>query len=92
MQFYKQARDSKATSTLASAPGVARVLASRRSSIASSRTPRACRRAAHPVSDVELASRLSFFLWSSIPDQTLMNLAVAGRCASRACWPRKCAG
>ena len=35
--------------------------------------------AAHPVSDVELASRLSFFLWSSIPDQTLMNLAVAGK-------------
>ena len=35
--------------------------------------------AAHPVSDVELASRLSFFLWSSIPDQTLLNLAAAGR-------------
>ena len=35
--------------------------------------------AAHPVSDVELASRLSFFLWSSIPDETLLNLAVAGR-------------
>ena len=34
---------------------------------------------AHPVSDVELASRLSFFLWSSIPDQTLMDLAVAGK-------------
>jgi hypothetical protein len=31
------------------------------------------------VSDVELASRLSFFLWSSIPDQTLMDLAVAGK-------------
>ena len=28
------------------------------------------------VSDVELASRLSFFLWSSIPDAQLMNLAV----------------
>ena len=31
------------------------------------------------MSDVELASRLSFFLWSSIPDQTLMDLAVAGK-------------
>jgi hypothetical protein len=30
------------------------------------------------VSDVELASRLSFFLWSSIPDQKLMDLASAG--------------
>jgi len=35
--------------------------------------------AAHPVSDVELASRLSFFLWSSIPDEELLSLAEAGR-------------
>jgi hypothetical protein len=35
--------------------------------------------AAHPVSDVELASRLSFFLWSSTPDDTLLNLAEAGK-------------
>jgi mono/diheme cytochrome c family protein len=31
------------------------------------------------VSDVELASRLSFFLWSSVPDEELLNLAIAGR-------------
>lgn len=31
------------------------------------------------ISDVELASRLSFFLWSSIPDDTLLDLAEAGR-------------
>lgn len=31
------------------------------------------------VSDVELASRLSFALWSSIPDDTLLNLAIQGR-------------
>jgi hypothetical protein len=31
------------------------------------------------VSDVELASRLSFFLWSSIPDDTLLDLAARGR-------------
>jgi hypothetical protein len=31
------------------------------------------------ISDLELASRLSFFLWSSIPDQTLLDLAVANR-------------
>jgi mono/diheme cytochrome c family protein len=29
----------------------------------------------HRVSDVELASRLSFFLWSSIPDEELLALA-----------------
>ena len=33
----------------------------------------------HPVSDLELASRLSFFLWSSIPDDALLKLAEAGR-------------
>jgi len=32
----------------------------------------------HPVSDVELASRLSFFLWSSIPDDQLLKLADEG--------------
>jgi hypothetical protein len=31
------------------------------------------------VTDVELASRLSFFLWSSIPDDELLDLAVARR-------------
>ena len=31
--------------------------------------------AAHRISDVELASRLSFFLWSSIPDDELISLA-----------------
>ena len=35
--------------------------------------------AAHPVSDVELASRLSFFLWSSIPDEELLALAEKGK-------------
>ncbi len=30
------------------------------------------------VSDLELASRLSFFLWSSIPDDPLLDRAVAG--------------
>jgi hypothetical protein len=35
--------------------------------------------AAHRISELELASRLSFFLWSSIPDDELLNLAIAGR-------------
>jgi hypothetical protein len=34
---------------------------------------------AHRVSDLELASRLSFFLWSSIPDDQLLDLAERGR-------------
>jgi hypothetical protein len=31
------------------------------------------------ISDLELASRLSFFLWSSIPDDELLGVAVAGK-------------
>jgi hypothetical protein len=34
---------------------------------------------AHPISDLELASRLSFFLWSSIPDRPLLELAERGK-------------
>jgi mono/diheme cytochrome c family protein len=34
--------------------------------------------AVYSVGDVELASRLSFFLWSSIPDEPLLQLAEAG--------------
>ena len=34
---------------------------------------------AYRISDLELASRLSFFLWSSIPDDELLDLAAAGR-------------
>ena len=33
---------------------------------------------AYRISDIELASRLSFFLWSSIPDEELLGAAVAG--------------
>jgi hypothetical protein len=32
----------------------------------------------YPVSDVELASRLSYFLWASMPDAELMKVAKAG--------------
>ena len=32
----------------------------------------------HPLSDYELASRLSYFLWSSMPDKELLDHAAAG--------------
>jgi Protein of unknown function (DUF1592)/Protein of unknown function (DUF1588)/Protein of unknown function (DUF1585)/Protein of unknown function (DUF1595)/Protein of unknown function (DUF1587)/Cytochrome C oxidase, cbb3-type, subunit III len=31
------------------------------------------------ISDLELASRLSFFIWSSIPDDELLNAAIQGK-------------
>jgi Protein of unknown function (DUF1592)/Protein of unknown function (DUF1588)/Protein of unknown function (DUF1585)/Protein of unknown function (DUF1595)/Protein of unknown function (DUF1587) len=33
---------------------------------------------AYRISDLELATRLSFFLWSSIPDDQLLDVAVSG--------------
>jgi mono/diheme cytochrome c family protein len=42
----------------------------------------ASRATAYAVTDVELASRLSFFLWSSIPDDELLTVAVEGRLRS----------
>ncbi len=35
--------------------------------------------AVYRVSDLELASRLSFFLWSSIPDDELLKVAASGK-------------
>ena len=40
--------------------------------------------AVYRVSDFELASRLSFFLWSSVPDDELLKVAGAGRLADPA--------
>lgn len=40
--------------------------------------PSTARGATHRITDVELASRLSFFLWSSIPDDHLLHLAAEG--------------
>jgi hypothetical protein len=80
LAFYRQARQNGETFDAGIRAGLARVLSSpsfiyRMEGDAASVQPGA----AHPVSDVELASRLSFFLWSSIPDDTLLNLATSGR-------------
>ena len=45
--------------------------------------------AAYPVSDLALASRLSFFLWSSIPDDELLDLAIRGELADAAVQERQ---
>jgi len=41
------------------------------------------------IADLELASRLSFFLWSSIPDDELLNLAVQGRLSTPAVFDKQ---
>src|SRR5262249_2344158 len=40
--------------------------------------PKVAAKTAYRISDLDLASRLSFFLWSSIPDDELLDLAVRG--------------
>jgi hypothetical protein len=80
LDFYKQARQSGETFEAGIRAGLARVLSStsfiyRTEADAPGVKPGAT----HRVSDVELASRLSFFLWSSIPDETLLNLAESGQ-------------
>ena len=54
----------------------------------SRRTPRP---RPYRLSDLELASRLSFFLWSSLPDDRLLDLAERASCRSRRCSTRRCA-
>jgi len=80
LSFYKRARQSGGNFDDGIRVGVARVLSSPYFLYRIEQDPAAARAgAAHPVSDIELASRLSFFLWSSIPDEKLLDLAEAGR-------------
>ena len=46
---------------------------------------------AYRLSDLELASRLSFFLWSSIPDDELLRGGDRrASCGIRRCWSSRC--
>ena len=80
MSFYKRARQSGGSFDDGIRAGVARVLSSPYFLYRIEKDPAGARAGvAHTVSDIELASRLSFFLWSSIPDEKLLDLAAAGR-------------
>ena len=80
MSFYKRSRQSGGSFDDGIRAGVARVLSSPYFLYRIESDPAGARAGvAHPVSDIELASRLSFFLWSSIPDEKLLDLAAAGR-------------
>jgi Protein of unknown function (DUF1592)/Protein of unknown function (DUF1588)/Protein of unknown function (DUF1585)/Protein of unknown function (DUF1587)/Protein of unknown function (DUF1595)/Planctomycete cytochrome C len=58
--------------------GLQRILASPKFVFRVERDPVEVRTSIHRISDVELASRLSFFLWSSIPDDQLLSTAIKG--------------
>ena len=62
-------------------PNVAAAVVHRPTSGVANRQTTADRRSTNderPVSDIELASRLSYFLWASMPDGELMKVAKAG--------------
>jgi hypothetical protein len=53
------------------------------------RDPAKAQAASYRINDFELASRLSFFLWSSIPDDELLELARRGRLSEPATLDRQ---
>ena len=80
MSFYTRTRKSGGNFDDGIRAGVARVLSSPYFLYRIEKDPANARAGvAHPVSDLELASRLSFFLWSSVPDDKLLDVASAGR-------------
>jgi len=80
LTFYSQARKNGGDFDAGIRAGLARILASPSFIFRSERSPaNVAAGAAHRITDLELASRMSFFLWSSIPDDELLNLAIAGR-------------
>jgi hypothetical protein len=80
MAFYQDARKNGGDFNAGIRAGLARILASPAFVFRAEEDPATLPPGApHRISNLELASRLSFFLWSSIPDDELLNLAVAGR-------------
>ena len=81
MSFYQQGRnegkfDTGIEMALAAHPGRPRVRLPQ-----GNRAGQPGRGQNYRISDLELASRLSFFLWSSIPDDELINLASSEQAA-----------
>jgi len=78
LEFYEAGR-AQGTFEAGIQRGLQRILASPRFVFRSERDPETMAPGTvHPVSDVELASRLSFFLWSSLPDEELLTAAERG--------------
>ena len=77
LQFYRDGRQRSFESGIERA--VARILVDPQFLFRFEREPaRVAAGAAFRISDLELASRLSFFLWSSVPDDELLAVAAKG--------------
>ncbi|HEX5421640.1 MAG TPA: DUF1592 domain-containing protein [Gammaproteobacteria bacterium] len=80
LAFYERARGEGGNFDAGIRDGLARILVSPSFLFRAERDPEDLRAGAtHRISDLELASRLSFFLWSSIPDDALLEAAAAGK-------------
>jgi len=78
MRFYDEGRLDKGTFDQGITEVVAAVLASPDFLFRSIETPKGVSKTSEfPLSDLELASRLSFFIWSTGPDAELLKLAEA---------------
>jgi len=79
MEFYQRGRRDDGTFDSGIDLALRRLLASPKFLVRVERDPAAVPAgAAYRLSDLEIASRLSFFLWSSIPDDTLLDAASKG--------------
>jgi mono/diheme cytochrome c family protein len=80
MQFYRAGRGEGGSFDLGIEAAVQRILADPEFVYRGEREPAGVTAGrSYRITDLELASRLSFFLWSSIPDNELIDLAAAGR-------------
>lgn len=79
MDFYQRGRRDGGSFDAGIDLALRRLLASPKFLVRVERDPAAVPAgAAYRLSDLEIASRLSFFLWSSIPDDTLLDVASKG--------------
>ena len=80
LNYYQEGRAEGGTFELGIEMAVRAILASPDFLFRIERDPaRVAGGSVYKLSDVELASRLSLFLWSSIPDDQLLDLAIAGK-------------
>ena len=80
MGFYRTEIDKGSTFDASIQTGLAYILVSPQFMFRFERDPEGVPPGSiYRISDLEMASRLSFFLWSSIPDDELIDLAMEGR-------------
>ena len=79
LKFYRQGRDGQTFSSGIQS-GLERIFASPSFLFRVEREPANLGPGGvYHLSDLDLASRLSFFLWSSVPDEELLDLAIRGK-------------